>query len=117
MRKTMKKMLAASTLCIIMSGSFISGSARVLAEKYYGFNDGTGEHSPFPVYVTPITKPNRNTAKVVYCFNKDMKWPETWDKAAPKNQIIYLYTTIWKVLINYSVHMQVDNLLLMSVKS
>ncbi|HEK9293691.1 TPA: thioester-forming surface-anchored protein, partial [Streptococcus equi subsp. equi] len=84
MRKTMKKMLAASTLCIIMSGSFISGSARVLAEKYYGFNDGTGEHSPFPVYVTPITKPNRNTAKVVYCFNKDMKWPETWDKAAPK---------------------------------
>ncbi|HEL0705757.1 TPA: thioester-forming surface-anchored protein, partial [Streptococcus equi subsp. zooepidemicus] len=84
MKKTMKKMLAASTLCIIMSGSFISGSARVLAEKYYGFNDGTGEHSPFPVYVTPITKPNRNTAKVVYCFNKDMKWPETWDKAAPK---------------------------------
>ncbi|HEL0645612.1 thioester-forming surface-anchored protein [Streptococcus equi] len=84
MRKTMKKMLAASTLCIIMSGSFISGSARVLAEKYYGFNDGTGEHSPFPVYVTPITKPNRNTAKVVYCFNKDMKWPETWDTAAPK---------------------------------
>ncbi|HEL1232060.1 TPA: thioester-forming surface-anchored protein, partial [Streptococcus equi subsp. zooepidemicus] len=84
MRKTMKKMLAASTLCIIMSGSFISGSARVLAEQYYGFNDGAGEHSPFPVYVTPITKPNRNTAKVVYCFNKDMKWPETWDKAALK---------------------------------
>ncbi|HEL0713580.1 TPA: fibronectin-binding protein, partial [Streptococcus equi subsp. zooepidemicus] len=46
MRKTMKKMLAASTVCIIMSGSFIGGSARILAEQYYGWNDGRGSKSP-----------------------------------------------------------------------
>ncbi|MCD3438483.1 hypothetical protein KUF93_11660 [Streptococcus equi subsp. zooepidemicus] len=44
MKKTMKKMLAASTLCIIMSAAFIGGSARVLAEQYYGYDDGTKGH-------------------------------------------------------------------------
>ncbi|HEL1106606.1 TPA: thioester-forming surface-anchored protein [Streptococcus equi subsp. zooepidemicus] len=80
MRKTMKKMLAASTLCIIMSGSFISGSARVLAEEYYGYEKGEDNSSPIPLYVTPVSKPNRNYAKIVYCFNKDMDWPEPWEK-------------------------------------
>ncbi|HEL1093640.1 TPA: thioester-forming surface-anchored protein, partial [Streptococcus equi subsp. zooepidemicus] len=82
MRKTMKKMLAASTLCIIMSGSFISGSARVLAEQYYGWNDVNGSKSPFPLYVTP--KNGKKNIKVqqtvVYCFNRDAQWPENWEK-------------------------------------
>src|SRR3712207_8145335 len=78
MRKTMKKMLAASTLCIIMSGSFISGSARVLAEQYYGWNDVTGSKSPFPLYVTPKNgdKNIKVQQTVVYCFNRDGQWPE-----------------------------------------
>ncbi|HEL0693539.1 TPA: thioester-forming surface-anchored protein [Streptococcus equi subsp. zooepidemicus] len=92
MKKTMKKMLAASAACIIMSGGFIGSSARVLAEQYYGWNDGTGMNSPFPVYVTPITEPNRKNAKIVYCFNKTMEWPQTWDEAAikrPKDLPLY----------------------------
>ncbi|HEL0066305.1 TPA: thioester-forming surface-anchored protein [Streptococcus equi subsp. zooepidemicus] len=82
MKKTMKKMLAASTLCIIMSGSFISGSARVLAEEYYGWNDVTGSKSPFPLYVTPKNgdKNIKVQQTVVYCFNRDGQWPENWEK-------------------------------------
>ncbi|HEK9098478.1 TPA: thioester-forming surface-anchored protein, partial [Streptococcus equi subsp. zooepidemicus] len=80
MRKTMKKMLAASTLCIIMSGSFISGSARILAEQYYGWYDGNGDKPPFNLYLTPKTKNVRETKTVVYCFNRQYKYPEPWDK-------------------------------------
>ncbi|HEL0678993.1 TPA: thioester-forming surface-anchored protein, partial [Streptococcus equi subsp. zooepidemicus] len=80
MRKTMKKMLAASTLCIIMSGSFISGSARVLAEEYYGWNDGTqrGGTDPAFLYVTP--KNDLKVSTIVYCFNKQDTYPELWEK-------------------------------------
>ncbi|HEL1115494.1 TPA: thioester-forming surface-anchored protein [Streptococcus equi subsp. zooepidemicus] len=81
MKKTMKKMLAASTLCIIMSGSFIGGSARVLAEEYYGWNDGTRDNSPYLLYVTPKNEKNRLLNTVVYCFNKDLQWPENWEKS------------------------------------
>ncbi|HEL0381082.1 TPA: thioester-forming surface-anchored protein [Streptococcus equi subsp. zooepidemicus] len=80
MKKTMKKMLAASAACIIMSGGFIGSSARVLAEEYYGYEKGEDNSSPIPLYVTPVSKPNRNYAKIVYCFNKDMDWPEPWEK-------------------------------------
>ncbi|HEL1268670.1 TPA: fibronectin-binding protein, partial [Streptococcus equi subsp. zooepidemicus] len=52
MRKTMKKMLVASTVCIIMSGSFIGGSARALVEEYYGWNDEKSDQPAF-LYVTP----------------------------------------------------------------
>ncbi|WKF65998.1 thioester-forming surface-anchored protein [Streptococcus equi] len=79
MKKTMKKMLAASTLCIIMSGSFISGSARVLAEEYYGWNDGTGTYPPFPLFVTKKEDTIKQNPKVVYCFNKDFQWPSAWE--------------------------------------
>ncbi|HEL1121552.1 TPA: thioester-forming surface-anchored protein, partial [Streptococcus equi subsp. zooepidemicus] len=81
MKKTMKKMLAASTLCIIMSGSFISGSARVLAEQYYGWNDGRGNGSPYFLYVTlkENAEKNHKEKKVVYCFNKESQWPEAWE--------------------------------------
>ncbi|HEL0553030.1 TPA: thioester-forming surface-anchored protein [Streptococcus equi subsp. zooepidemicus] len=80
MRKTMKKMLAASTLCIIMSGSFISGSARVLAEEYYyGFRDNTRQSSPYFLYVAPV----KTTSKkhITYCFNKEEQWPEDWSQS------------------------------------
>ncbi|WP_043038699.1 thioester-forming surface-anchored protein, partial [Streptococcus equi] len=83
MRKTMKKMLAASTLCIIMSGSFISGSARVLAEQYYGYDDGTQKGVDWPafLYVTPKEQPKRDTdiRYIVYCFNKSYSYPELWE--------------------------------------
>ncbi|HEL1243213.1 TPA: thioester-forming surface-anchored protein, partial [Streptococcus equi subsp. zooepidemicus] len=80
MRKIMKKMLAASTLCIIMSGSFISGSARVLAEEYYGWEDGTqtGSSNPAFLYVTPKDE-KRDLKRIVYCFNKEDKYPELWE--------------------------------------
>ncbi|MDI5913748.1 thioester-forming surface-anchored protein [Streptococcus equi subsp. zooepidemicus] len=79
MKKTMKKMLAASTLCIIMSGSFIGSSARVLAEQYYGWNDGTGTYPPFPLFVTKKEDTTKQNPKVVYCFNKDFQWPSAWE--------------------------------------
>ncbi|MCD3391443.1 thioester-forming surface-anchored protein [Streptococcus equi] len=80
MKKTMKKMLAASTLCIIMSGSFISGSARALAEEYYGWEDGTqtGSSNPAFLYVTPKDE-KRDLKRIVYCFNKEDKYPELWE--------------------------------------
>ncbi|HEL0521838.1 TPA: thioester-forming surface-anchored protein [Streptococcus equi subsp. zooepidemicus] len=84
MRKTAKKMLAASTICIIMSGSFIGGAARVLAEQYYGWNDiNSRTESPFFLYVTPKNETTRKVGKegtVVYCFNRDLKWPENWEQ-------------------------------------
>ncbi|MFP9085104.1 thioester-forming surface-anchored protein [Streptococcus equi] len=80
MRKTMKKMLAASTLCIIMSGSFISGSARVLAEEYYGWEDGKHSNPSF-LYVTPKGVNARETKIIVYCFNRSDKYPEPWEEA------------------------------------
>ncbi|MCD3418327.1 thioester-forming surface-anchored protein [Streptococcus equi] len=80
MRKTMKKMLAASAACIIMSGGFIGSSARVLAEQYYGWYDGNGDKPPFNLYLTPKTKNVRETKTVVYCFNRQYKYPEPWDK-------------------------------------
>ncbi|ACG62755.1 thioester-forming surface-anchored protein [Streptococcus equi subsp. zooepidemicus] len=83
MRKTMKKMLAASTLCIIMSGSFISGSARVLAEQYYGYDDGTKGQQNWPafLYVTPTDQPKREVDEnhCVYCFNRGLHYPEPWE--------------------------------------
>ncbi|HEL0697479.1 thioester-forming surface-anchored protein [Streptococcus equi] len=86
MRKTMKKMLAASTLCIIMSGSFISGSARVLAEQYYGYDDGTqpGREWPAYLYVTPVNTPERkiDAKHCVYCFNRTYIYPDPWEQSS-----------------------------------
>ncbi|HEL0683243.1 TPA: thioester-forming surface-anchored protein, partial [Streptococcus equi subsp. zooepidemicus] len=69
--------------CIIMSGNFISGSARVLAEEYYGYDDGTKGQQNWPafLYVTPKNNPERktDTKHIVYCFNKDFSYPEHWE--------------------------------------
>ncbi|MCD3440654.1 hypothetical protein [Streptococcus equi] len=95
MRKTMKKMLAASTVCIIMSGSFIGRSARILAEQYYGWNDiNSRTESPFFLYVTPKNETARKVGKegtVVYCFNRDLHWPENWEEHVSKGRKIFLY--------------------------
>ncbi|MDI5954744.1 thioester-forming surface-anchored protein [Streptococcus equi] len=82
MKKTMKKMLAASTLCIIMSGGFIGSSARVLAEEYYGWEDGKHSNPSF-LYVTPKTTNSTrdlNRQRVVYCFNKTKFYPDPWEE-------------------------------------
>ncbi|WP_231152972.1 hypothetical protein [Streptococcus equi] len=101
MKKTMKKMLAASTLCIIMSGSFIGGSARVLAEQYYGYDDGTqkGGSDPAFLYVSP--KDNPNMSAIVYCFNKENTPPNPWKNIYGKNQ--KSYNTLFHSTINIRV--------------
>ncbi|HEL0119821.1 TPA: thioester-forming surface-anchored protein, partial [Streptococcus equi subsp. zooepidemicus] len=77
-------MLAASTVCIIMSGSFIGGSARILAEQYYGYDDGKapGENWPAFLYVTPTDQPKREVSKnhCVYCFNRLDSYPALWEE-------------------------------------
>ncbi|QUF63001.1 thioester-forming surface-anchored protein [Streptococcus equi subsp. zooepidemicus] len=116
MKKTMKKMLAASTLCIIMSGSFISGSARVLAEEYYGWIDVKRNESPFFTYVTPKTEADKGERKinVVYCFNRTKEWPENWENSyLPSNLSISLptykkYTGDNSIFRQYANRMRVD---------
>ncbi|HEL0664236.1 thioester-forming surface-anchored protein [Streptococcus equi subsp. zooepidemicus] len=87
MKKTMKKMLAASAACIIMSGGFIGSSARVLAEQYYGWNDGTKGESPYFLYITSENDKDKRHPTVVYCFNKESAWPETWEKNIPFSRL------------------------------
>ncbi|HEL0683929.1 TPA: thioester-forming surface-anchored protein [Streptococcus equi subsp. zooepidemicus] len=77
MRKTMKKMLAASTVCIIMSGSFIGGSARALVEEYYGWNDEKSDQPAF-LYVTPKQDKDKHNKQIVYCFNRNLEYPDGW---------------------------------------
>ncbi|HEL0717445.1 TPA: thioester-forming surface-anchored protein, partial [Streptococcus equi subsp. zooepidemicus] len=88
MRKTMKKMLAASTVCIIMSGSFIGRSARILAEQYYGWNDGKSDMgSVFRLYVSPTNDTTRKLLYQVFCFNKEFVWPENWEEGKTFDQV------------------------------
>ncbi|HEK9999740.1 TPA: thioester-forming surface-anchored protein, partial [Streptococcus equi subsp. zooepidemicus] len=77
MRKTMKKMLVASTVCIIMSGSFIGGSARALVEEYYGWNDEKSDQPAF-LYVTPKQDKDKHNKQIVYCFNRNLEYPDGW---------------------------------------
>ncbi|WP_165620420.1 thioester-forming surface-anchored protein [Streptococcus equi] len=116
MKKTMKKMLAASTLCIIMSGSFISGSARVLAEQYYGYDDGTKNGGEWPafLYVTPTDHPERktDTDHCVYCFNRDNAYPNLWEANTYQRPDILQFP-----LPIYNRHLGDDNLLGMYSKT
>ncbi|MDI5903330.1 thioester-forming surface-anchored protein [Streptococcus equi subsp. zooepidemicus] len=116
MKKTMKKMLAASTLCIIMSGSFIGGSARVLAEQYYGYDDGTKNGGEWPafLYVTPTDHPERktDTDHCVYCFNRDNAYPNPWEANTYQRPDILQFP-----LPIYNRHLGDDNLLGMYSKT
>lgn len=90
MKNIVKKLLITTAAFIVMSGSLGVGTLRVLAEQveqYYGWNDiDSRETSPFFLYVTPVSNPKRSTDDkyVVYCFNRDLSWPENWEKQFTK---------------------------------
>ena len=48
MKNIVKKLLATTAAVVVMSGSLGVGTLRVLAEQYYGWNDGTGKENPGP---------------------------------------------------------------------
>lgn len=78
--KSFRKVLTTSATCIVLATSFAGGTLRVWAEQlYYGWNDGTRQDSPFFLYVSPTNEENRKLGTIVYCFNKDMQWPENWE--------------------------------------
>ncbi|HHJ9077520.1 thioester-forming surface-anchored protein [Streptococcus equi] len=78
--KSFRKVLTTSATCIVLATSFAGGTLRVWADKYYGWNDGTRRDSPFFLYVSPQNDPKRELKDecIVYCFNRDKQWPETW---------------------------------------
>src|SRR3712207_1320617 len=79
--KSFRKVLTTSATCIVLATSFAGGTLRVWADKYYGWNDGTRQDSPFFLYVSPQNAPKRELKDeyVVYCFNKNMHWPDQWE--------------------------------------
>lgn len=88
--KSFRKVLTTSATCIVLATSFAGGTLRVWAEQlYYGWNDGTRQNSPFFLYVSPKNAPKRELKDdyVVYCFNRDREWPETWDMNKPFNKV------------------------------
>ncbi|QJD62658.1 thioester-forming surface-anchored protein [Streptococcus dysgalactiae] len=92
MKNIIKKLLITTAAFIVMSGSLGVGTLRVLAEQYYGWNDGTGKESPFFLYVTPTNETKRETKTIVYCFNRDREWPEAWEEQVvmrPNNLPLY----------------------------
>ncbi|MCY7208452.1 thioester-forming surface-anchored protein [Streptococcus dysgalactiae] len=91
MKNIIKKLLITTAAFIVMSGSLGVGTLRVLAEQYYGWNDGTGKESPFFLYVTPTNETKRETKTIVYCFNRDREWPETWSLESEKPANLPLY--------------------------
>lgn len=81
--KSFRKVLTTSATCIVLATSFAGGTLRVWAEQlYYGWNDGTRQSSPYFLYVTPTEKPIRSTdiKYIVYCFNRNKKWPDNWEE-------------------------------------
>lgn len=81
--KSFRKVLTTSATCIVLATSFAGGTLRVWAEQYYGWNDiDSRSESPFFLYVTPKNNPKRElkNAYVVYCFNRDKKWPANWEE-------------------------------------
>lgn len=93
MKNIVKKLLVTTAAFIVMSGSLGVGTLRVLAEQYYGWNDGTREQSPFFLYVSPTSDPKRELKDeyVVYCFNRDREWPEAWSLESEKPANLPLY--------------------------
>ncbi|HEL1201347.1 TPA: fibronectin binding protein [Streptococcus equi subsp. zooepidemicus] len=80
--KSFRKVLTTSATCIVLATSFAGGTLRVWADKYYGWDDGTRRSSPSFLYVTPTEKPIRSTdiKYIVYCFNRNKKWPDNWEE-------------------------------------
>ncbi|HEL0690528.1 TPA: fibronectin binding protein [Streptococcus equi subsp. zooepidemicus] len=80
--KSFRKVLTTSATCIVLATSFAGGTLRVWADKYYGWDDGTRQSSPSFLYVTPTEKPIRSTdiKYIVYCFNRNKKWPDNWEE-------------------------------------
>ncbi|HEL0592741.1 TPA: fibronectin binding protein [Streptococcus equi subsp. zooepidemicus] len=81
--KSFRKVLTTSATCIVLATSFAGGTLRVWAEQYYGWTDiNSRAESPFFLYVTPKNNPKRElkNAYVVYCFNRDKKWPANWEE-------------------------------------
>ncbi|BBE41222.1 thioester-forming surface-anchored protein [Streptococcus dysgalactiae] len=96
MKNIVKKLLVTTAAFIVMSGSLSVGTLRVLAEQYYGWDDGTQEGGTHPsfLYVTPKYKPVRSTNDqfIVYCFNKERSYPNLWEiihETAPSDLPIY----------------------------
>lgn len=97
LKNIVKKLLATTAAVVVMSGSLGVGTLRVLAEQYYGWNDGTREQSPFFLYVSPTSDPKRELKDeyVVYCFNKNMHWPDQWESIYKNfNDIRYPYNDL-----------------------
>ncbi|WP_192942591.1 thioester-forming surface-anchored protein [Streptococcus dysgalactiae] len=91
MKNIVKKLLVTTAAFIVMSGSLGVGTLRVLAEQYYGWNDGTGSYSPFNLYVTPVNESKRREEKIVYCFNKTLHWPDIWESHVERPSKLTLY--------------------------
>ncbi|WP_283265442.1 thioester-forming surface-anchored protein [Streptococcus dysgalactiae] len=96
MKNIVKKLLATTAAVVVMSGSLGVGTLRVLAEQYYGWDDGTQEGGTHPsfLYVTSKDKPVRSTNEqfIVYCFNKERSYPNLWEiihETAPSDLPIY----------------------------
>ncbi|WP_243096248.1 thioester-forming surface-anchored protein [Streptococcus dysgalactiae] len=82
MKNIVKKLLATTAAVVVMSGSLGVGTLRVLAEQYYGYDSLENMGIPSFLYVTPKDNPKRDLSAqyVVYCFNRDKKWPDNWEE-------------------------------------
>ncbi|MDY2962793.1 thioester-forming surface-anchored protein [Streptococcus dysgalactiae] len=93
MKNIIKKLLITTAAFIVMSGSLGVGTLRVLAEQYYGWEDGTRRSSPFFLYATPQDNPKREPQNeyVVYCFNRNLHWPDLWQSGMERPGDLPLY--------------------------
>ncbi|WP_218768293.1 thioester-forming surface-anchored protein [Streptococcus dysgalactiae] len=96
MKNIVKKLLVTTAAFIVMSGSLGVGTLRVLAEQYYGWEDGTRRSSPFFLYATPQDDPKREPKNeyVVYCFNRDREWPEAWEERYQRPSTLPMYNKL-----------------------
>ncbi|CAN2924849.1 thioester-forming surface-anchored protein [Streptococcus dysgalactiae] len=91
MKNIVKKLLTTTAAVVVMSGSLGVGTLRVLAEQYYGYDSLENMGIPSFLYVTPKDNPKRDlTAKyIVYCFNRNKHYPDSWDSYMPADLPVY----------------------------
>ncbi|HEL0783998.1 TPA: fibronectin binding protein [Streptococcus equi subsp. zooepidemicus] len=92
--KSFRKVLTTSATCIVLATSFAGGTLRVWAEQlYYGWEDQTRSTSPFFLYATPQNDPKRELKNefVVYCFNRNLHWPDLWQSGMQRPSDLPLY--------------------------